>query len=89
MTEQNTLPYLSRFFAVACDVFDLPRKMDNKPLKVNFKVGEKMKCYTLPDPDGMPILPPPCVKLVERNLWEMSENMNQISAENIEQWLEL
>ena len=48
--ELNTLPYLSRLFALACDAFAIPRQLDEKPTRVQFGSAENRQEFVLPDP---------------------------------------
>lgn len=48
--ELNTLPYLSRLFALSCDVFGVPRRLNSEPVIVTFGT-ETTRCdFTLPEP---------------------------------------
>lgn len=48
LIQQNSLPYLSAFFTLACDAFGLPRRLDDQPLTVTFGRGEQRRPLTLP-----------------------------------------
>jgi hypothetical protein len=48
--ELNTLPYLSRMFALACDAFGVPRRLNGGQVKVSFGMGMAARSFTLPDP---------------------------------------
>jgi len=46
--EQNTLPYLARYFTLACDAFGVPREIEGVPSRVAFKNVNGWDEYTLP-----------------------------------------
>jgi hypothetical protein len=48
LIHHNSLPYLSAFFALACDALGLPRRLDDQPLTVTFGRGEQRRTFTLP-----------------------------------------
>lgn len=50
LVEFNTLPNLSRFFAVLCDVFQVPRPADFTALTAEFGQPENRVSYRLVDP---------------------------------------
>ena len=47
--KDNTLPYLSRYFALACDAFGVPRKLNDADIKVQFGKKGTFECV-LPEP---------------------------------------
>lgn len=48
--ELNTLPYLSRLFALACDAFAIPRQLGERATRVQFGSAENRQEFVLPDP---------------------------------------
>ncbi|MGE0608755.1 MAG: hypothetical protein AB7O62_16795 [Pirellulales bacterium] len=73
--ELNTLPYLSKFFALACDAFGTPRKSGGRPLQVRFgKRGESV--FLLPDA-GIPPQPAVC-PLADLRQWREGEALQQL-----------
>ncbi|MFM9116480.1 MAG: hypothetical protein ACKOU6_10020, partial [Planctomycetota bacterium] len=66
--ELNTLPYLSRLFALACDAFALPRQLGSSPPRVQFGAGEQRQEFTLPDPQLPPT--PVIYALDDMRVWQ-------------------
>lgn len=71
--KQNTLPYLARYFALACDAFGVPRQLGDQPNRVQFKLGVRTETCELPDPE----LPPTKVECeIEKfMLWSVNERV--------------
>lgn len=72
----NTLPYLSRFFALACDAFGMPRRLGEQTLKATFGKGQDLKVFNLPEPrvDGQQ-----CVCQLEAlGLWQPGPAVQEI-----------
>jgi hypothetical protein len=47
---QNTLPNLSRYFALACDAFGVPRQLHDTSIRVSFGREPKKSEFRLPEP---------------------------------------
>jgi hypothetical protein len=71
----NTLPYLSRFFAFACDAFGVPRHVDQSPINVKFGNG---KSHVLPEPHvpQQPIV----YRLEDVRLWQQAEGFAKFKS---------
>jgi hypothetical protein len=68
LVQHNTLPYLSNFFALACDAFGLPRRLPEQPLMVRFGRGAQIRWYQLLQPTVKALPPVHC--LPGTGLWE-------------------
>ncbi|QQL45872.1 hypothetical protein [Sulfuriroseicoccus oceanibius] len=70
LIKKNTLPYLSRLFALACDAFALPRKIADSPINVEFTdPSGKQTTHNLPEPTDLPSTPR-VTPLTEDRLWK-------------------
>jgi len=71
LLKDNTLPYLSRLFSIACDCFRLPRFIAEHPATVSFRdpKGEKTTHKVSPSPE----LPdfPAITALTKNHLWSI------------------
>jgi hypothetical protein len=74
----NTLPYLARWFAFACDVFALPRRLDGAPVRVTFGRGPAAQTSNLPDA-GVPVQAAVC-PLAEVRLWEETPTLRELES---------
>lgn len=72
--KHNTLPALSAFFSLACDAFQVPRRLpSDTPVRVTFGKGNDRKEFLLPDVEVdslQPVCPLPSV-----GIWELSEGL--------------
>ncbi len=71
LLKDNTLPYLSRLFSIACDCFRLPRNIPSHPATVSFRnpSGEKTshKVSSSPELPNFKSITP----LTDNHLWEI------------------
>ena len=74
LLKDNTLPYLSRLFAITCDCFGIPRSIRDKPVEVNFQIGEKSKTtYKLSPSRELPNFPA-ITSLTDKRIWDKKED---------------
>ena len=70
LLKDNTLPYLSRLFSIACDCFRLPRSIRDTAPEVTFKDAKgktsSHKLTTSPELPAFPTITP----LVDHHLWD-------------------
>lgn len=75
----NTIPSVSRLFAILCDVFGVPRPRNFSKLTATFGPSKKRVKYHLVDP-GVPVQPVIC-PLGDQALWQ-----EEPSVERLESW---
>lgn len=75
----NTIPSVSRLFAILCDVFNVPRPNNFSKLTATFGQSKKRVKYHLVDP-GIPVQPVVC-SLGDQSLWR-----EEPSVERLENW---
>ncbi len=74
LLKDNTLPYLSRLFAIACDCFRLPRQIRDTPPEVTFKNAKgATTTHRLSTSPELPTFPP-ITPLTQQRLWNYAEN---------------
>lgn len=74
LLKDNTLPYLSRLFAITCDCFGIPRTIRDKPVEVNFQIGEKSKTtYKLSPSRELPNFLT-ITSLTDKRIWDKKED---------------
>ena len=79
LTRFNTIPSVSRLFAILCDVFGVPRPDNFSKLAVTFGPQQKRVTYHLVDP-AVPVHPVVC-PLGDQSLWQ-----EEPSVERLERW---
>ena len=72
----NTLPYLSRLFALSCDAFDVPRDVDQGPVLVEF--GKDQSPSILPEPN-IPRIKAVC-NMEDIRLWRKTEGFQELES---------
>jgi hypothetical protein len=80
LTRFNTVPSVSRLFAILCDVFGVPRPNNFSSLAVAFGPGKKRVQYHLVDP-AIPVVQPVVCPLGDQSLWQ-----EEPSVERLERW---
>jgi hypothetical protein len=74
LLKDNTLPYLSRLFAITCDCFHIPRSIRDESTEVNFQVGNKGKTkYKLSPSPELPHFPE-ITPLTSKRIWDEAED---------------
>jgi hypothetical protein len=76
----NTIPSVSRLFAILCDVFSIPRPNNFSKLTATFGPSKKRVTYHLVDP-ATPVQPAVC-PLGDQSLWQ-----EEPSVERLESWV--
>ncbi len=74
LLKDNTLPYLSRLFSIACDIFHIPRQLRDQPITVNYKNsnGSKTSHKLSPSPE-LPSFPA-VTPLTQNHLWNFTDS---------------
>ena len=72
----NTLPFLSRFFAIACDCFGLPRVIEGKANEVVFGQKPNQQKYSLPNAKVsiQPVVSP----LIDGGIYQETESLGKL-----------
>jgi hypothetical protein len=80
LTRFNTIPSVSRLYAILCDVFGVPRPNNFSKLAVAFGPNKKRVKYHLVDP-AIPVQPVVC-PLGDQSLWQ-----EEASVKRLESWV--
>ena len=80
LTRFNTIPSVSRLFAILCDVFGVPRPNNFSKLSVTFGPSKKRVTYHLVDP-AIPVQPAVC-PLGDQSLW-----LEEPTVQRLESWV--
>jgi hypothetical protein len=80
LTRFNTIPSVSRLFAILCDAFSVPRPNNFSKLTATFGPSKKRVTYHLVDP-AIPVQPAVC-PLGDQSLWQ-----EEPSVDRLESWV--